>query len=65
MGLLWGWVVGLDWVVSRWPRFWVPRWIQGLCPIWGLGLQVGWRGVEQSGRGVVCWVGGGDLSLGD
>ena len=45
MGLLWGWVVGLHWVV--WLRFWVPRWIQGLGPIWGLGLRVGWWGFEQ------------------
>ena len=37
-----GWVVGLRWVV--WIRFWVPRWIQSLGPIWGLGLRVGWWG---------------------
>ena len=31
LGLLWGWVVGLRWVV--WIRFWVPRWIQGLSQV--------------------------------
>ena len=46
VGLPWGWVVGLRWVVLI--RFWVPCWIQGLGPIWGLGLQVGWWGFEQS-----------------
>ena len=46
LGLLWGWVVSLHWVV--WRRFWVPRWIQGLGPIWGLGLRVWWQGFEQS-----------------
>ena len=33
-------------------RFWVPRWIQCLGLIWGLGLRVRWRGVEQSGSRV-------------
>ena len=31
---------------------WVPRWIQSLGPIWGLGLRVGWWGFEQSGSRV-------------
>ena len=50
MGLLWGWVVSLPvhWVV--WHHFWVPRWIQGLGQISGLGLLVVWWGFEQSGR---------------
>ena len=47
LGLLWGWVVGLRWVV--WICFWVLRWIKGLGPIWGLGLLVGLWGFEQSG----------------
>ena len=50
MGLLWGWVVGLHWVV--WHRFGVPRWIQGVGLIRGMGLRVGWWRFEQSGSRV-------------
>ena len=40
--------LGGESALDVWRRFWVPRWIQGLGPIWGLGLQVGWWGFEQS-----------------